>query len=87
MTGPAQDDARAAAAILRRLATSHHAGEISMQAYRRDRRRVLEALSDGRPLPDDLVATSLVDEVRWRLAVIIALAALAALAVVWVIVG
>ena len=58
-----------------------------MQAYRRDRRRVLRALSEGHPLPDDLVATSLVEEVRWRLAIIIAVAALAALTVIWFIVG
>lgn len=87
MTGPGQDDARAAAAILRRLAARHHAGEIAMQTYRRDRRRVLEALSNGRPLPDDLITTSLVADVRWRLAIILAVAALAALVVTWFIVG
>lgn len=87
MAVAAHDDAREAAAVLRRLASLYHAGEIPLHAYRRDRRRVLDALRERRPIPDDLRGNSLVDDVRWRLAVVLAVAALAALVVVLIVAG
>lgn len=68
---PASDDTRELelARALRQLTTDHHAGRLSMSAYRRLRRRLLEASESGEELmpllTGQIPATSRPGRVVW----------------------
>lgn len=76
-------DGDEAAAVLRRLAELHHLGELSLAGYRRERRRLLEAVAANRPIPEDLLETSLATDTHWGVGAMIAVLAMLGLVLAW----